>query len=313
MGGGGGDGRVAEGFGEAVGILDAIFFEDEAIFGDGDGGGVGGIVDEVMEFVGILGEIVEFPGVDVVEEDEFFGGGADAVVGLDAVIAWVMVVSVIHGGAPIGWGFATEERGEASALHLRGDGEACEVEESGGEVDIEDHLGDDGIWFGDAWGGDEERDAEGRIVHEAFIEPVMVAEVEAVIAGINNHGIFEEIVIFKVIEEAPDIIVHGGDAAEVIFDKALIFPEFESGAGEVGGWRAFGIGGIEMEIDAHGGFGGGGGAGGIIVVESGRGGDIDIVVEMGVFGVGLPVSVGGFGVGEEEEGAIFGAIFEESD
>ena len=68
-----------------------------------------------------------------------------------------------------------------------------------------------------------------------------------------------------------------------------------------------------MEIDAHGGFGGGGGAGGIIVVESGRGGDIDIVVEMGVFGVGLPVSVRGFGVREEEEGAIFGAIFEESD
>ena len=296
-----------------IGILDAIFFEDEAIFGVGDGGGVGGIVYEVMEFVGILGEIVEFPGVDVVEEDEFFGGGADAVVGLDAVIAWVMVVAVIHGGAPIGWGFATEERGEASALHLRGDGEACEVEESGGEVDIEDHLGDDGIWFGDAWGGDEEWDAEGRIVHEAFIEPVMVAEVEAVIAGINNHGIFEEIVIFEVIEEAPDIIVHGGDAAEVIFDKALIFPEFESGAGEVGGWRAFGVGGIEMEIDAHGGFGGGGGAGGIIVVESGRGGDIDIVVEMGVFGVGLPVSVRGFGVREEEEGAIFGAIFEESD
>ena len=71
-----------------------------------------GLSVEVVELVGVVVQVVEFPRVDVaIEVDELPAvRGAHAVVALHAVLGWVLVVMVIHAFAPVFGVLALQQR-----------------------------------------------------------------------------------------------------------------------------------------------------------------------------------------------------------
>lgn len=52
----------------------------------------------------------------------------------------------------------------------------------------------------------------------------MFAEVEALVGGVDDDGIFGESGLVKMVEDLGDAFIHGADDAEVVFDVALVFP-----------------------------------------------------------------------------------------
>ena len=76
---------------------------------------------------------------------------------------------------------AGEVAAEAAALHVGGGGEAGVVEEELGEIEIERDVLVDGAGLEFAGVLHEEGHAEGLFVHEALVEPAVVAEEEALV------------------------------------------------------------------------------------------------------------------------------------
>ena len=83
----------------------------------------------------------------------------------------------------------------------------------------------------------DERGAEALLVHEALVEPSVLAEIEALVAGIDHEGVFQQMVLFEIVEQLAHALVNGMDNAEIVAQVVLVFPY-----GEV---AALGRGGIE--------------------------------------------------------------------
>ena len=115
---------------------------------------------------------------------------------------------VVEAVAPVVGGVAFEDGDQASALHIIGDRNAGGVEERFGEVEVGDDILVDRAGLGDAGPADEERGLEGLLVHPAFIEPAMLAQVPALVGGIDNNGVVGEARFIKVIEHTADVLIH---------------------------------------------------------------------------------------------------------
>ena len=253
-------------------------------------------------------------------------GGADAVVGAGVVVAWVVVVAVVHRGAPVGGCGACEDGLERAALQVGGDLQACVVEERGGEVGVEREGVCDSARL-HARAADEEWDAQAGLVHEALVEESHVAEEEAVICGVKDERVFGEAVLFEVVEDAPHAVVHALHAGEVVLHVALVFVASEVVAGE----RFHGaVGLFDFEFGGHFGVEGelevavvevvgdglfvgrqSAGAGVVFVEERGWLGEGFLCKFLAVFLARRPVSVRGFLVKEEEERLVLRARGEE--
>ena len=148
---------------------------------------------------------------------------ADAVVGPRVVVAGVVVVAVVHAAPPVGWPLAAEQRGHAPSLHRLGHRESCEVENRRGEVDVGHELLRRGT-SRDPRPPGKERHAEPRFVHEPLVVETEVAEVPAVVAGVDHDRVVGEPLAVEPVEHPADPIVHALHAGEVILHEPLVLP-----------------------------------------------------------------------------------------
>ncbi len=78
-------------------IFEAIQFAREA----GHGLFLVWIIVEVAQFIGVFDEVKQFPLILFPEMDQLVRLGADAVMGAGIMVAGIMIITVIHAGAPI--------------------------------------------------------------------------------------------------------------------------------------------------------------------------------------------------------------------
>ncbi len=150
----------------------------------------------------------------------------------DFVDAGEIEIVVVEGIAPR-WMFPFEQRNQRASLHVVGDVGTCDVEEGFRVVEILDQVGVNGSRFCYAGPFDDQRHAEGFFVHPAFVIPAMIAEVESLIGGVDDDGIFIEAGFLEVSQHATDVFIDAFDTAEVVFHVALVFPADEIFTSEV--------------------------------------------------------------------------------
>ena len=131
------------------------------------------------------------------------------------------------------------------------------------------------------------------LVHEPLVEPAVVAEEEALVRPVEEHGVVEVAAVAQPPHEPADVVVDGGHAGEVVLHVALVLPQrlvlarkplrdglFQVHLGEVVG-------------NAHGRPAGGVGAGGEVVGEGARHRDLAVRVHAGMRVVRFPGPVRG--------------------
>ncbi len=109
-----------------------------------------------------------------------------------------------------------------------------DVEEGAGEVDEADDLAVGAAGLDDAGPADHERRAQGFFKDPALVEPAVLAEVEALIAAENDHGVVCEAVFVEVVEHSAHVFIHGLHAGEVVVHVALVAPFHEVATGRGG-------------------------------------------------------------------------------
>ena len=97
---------------------------------------------------------------------------------------------IVDGFLPVRGGVALEDFFEGAALHVGGGWDAGEIEEGRAEIEVLDEVLVDRAWFDDAGQPGHKRHSQGVFVHEAFVKPAMIAQVEALIGGIDDEGVF---------------------------------------------------------------------------------------------------------------------------
>ena len=70
----------------------------------------------------------------------------------------------------------------------------------------------------------EQRCSERLFIHPTFVEPSMLAHVEALIRCVDNECIVHEPVLFKIVEYAAHIAVNRCDYTQIVAHILLIFP-----------------------------------------------------------------------------------------
>ena len=261
--------------------------------------------------------------------DELVSAVGDSVVPVHGVGSGEFVVVVVEALAPVCRGLAFEQGDEGGALDVLGDRDASHIQEGGGEVEIGgDVCSVDGAGFDGAGPADEEGCFEGLLVHPAFVEPAVFAEIPTLIGGVDDDGVVGESGFIEIIEDFTDAVVDGLHAAEVVFDVALVFPlheflafelcrleRFILGAiGGVPGFELFGgeaSGLVQLEIvgaevlgDGHGLVSGGGFPAFVVVPEGFGFRDRFVVEPVEVFRSGLPVAMGGLVLVHQHEGLL---------
>ena len=101
---------------------------------------------------------------------------------------------------------------------------ARHLEEGLGVVQVLDHRLALGPGRGHAGPAHDEGHGQGLLVHPALVEPAVVAEVEALIGGVDDDRVVVEAVLLEVGQQAPDALVDAADAAQVVLEVALVLP-----------------------------------------------------------------------------------------
>ena len=150
-----------------------------------------------------------------------------------------LVVVVVEAGSPVLRWVSGQERPEAPSLHVRRDLHACDVQERGGEVQVRDDRGGRRTRSSDARPAHDERRAERLLVHPALVVPPVLAEVEALVGRVHDHGVVGETGFIQPVEDPSQIVVDRCDGPEVVLDVSLVLPPREVVAPETG--RAKGL------------------------------------------------------------------------
>ena len=194
--------------------------------------GLDAVEEQVVLLRRVLGEVKHLIGVLFPVVDELVRGGADAEMRGGVVIAGRVVVAEVKRGAPVGRRFAAQQRHERAALHRVRHGQPGEAEEGGREVDVADELR--GHMAGlDAGAARDQRRAQARLIREAFVVKAEVAEIPAVVRGVDDDGVLREARLVEVVEHTAHAVVHALHAGEVVLHVTLVFPlrEFLAGVG----------------------------------------------------------------------------------
>src|SRR5437867_8276391 len=80
--------------------------------------GVSGVGIDVVQFAWVLLQIEQFPLVDFVEVNQLVAFGAEAVVRLNAVVLWIVIVAIIHRSAPVLGFLAAQQRRKTAPLNV---------------------------------------------------------------------------------------------------------------------------------------------------------------------------------------------------
>ena len=198
---------------------------------------------------------------DFVEE---LGGGALALgvgpfgvapaLGADGVTVAVVAAADLGEGGGFGDVLRVVEHGaEIGAVEIGGAGETAEGGKRRVDIDhFHEGLGGAAVGLG-AGGGNDERHAGAALEETLFLPETVVAEVVAVVAGENDHGVLREAEAVEGVDDAAELRVHEGDGAVISLDSVA--------AERVG---EFALGGVGAEV------GGGGCAGAVVVAERGQ-------------------------------------------
>jgi len=240
----GGDLGVFGDFAPVLGVNDPFIQDAAEFFQDGL---VVWVLGEVMDFVGIVLEVVEFFGGAEGSGEAGLGGGefsagvedfdegpggilallvevgvqvgqvgeeiADVFVAVatdtaDAVVGFVAAVS---GGEDV-FSFLGIGAPEDMALEMGGRIDADHFQAGGGEVDHADEVIDDGGGFEAAGPADDEGD-----VDTAFVEELLAADVgAAVVAEEENDGVVGESVVCEPLENFADFFIEDLGGFEII-------------------------------------------------------------------------------------------------
>ena len=175
---------------------------------------------------------------------------------------------------------AFEVGAEAAALHFGGRGDAGVVEERRREIDVQHHVAVDGVGADGAGVAHEEGHAQGFLVHQALVEPAVIAEEEALVGGVDDDGVVGQAFGVEVIEQPADVVVDALDAAQVVLDVDLVGPLAQGVALEVGREVALEVGLEHVLADLHGDGGDAAGASFVVIVEVVGLGDVSVVEEV---------------------------------
>lgn len=133
-------------------------------------------------------------------------------------------VAMVRDLLPVGRRLALDHGAERHALHVRGDAGVRKVEEGRGEVDVADDV------LADRLGGDFARVAdhkghlEALLVHEALVEPAVLAQEEALVRRVHDDGVLGEALLVQPVQHAADVVVDALDGAQVALHVALELP-----------------------------------------------------------------------------------------
>ena len=198
--------------------------------------GIRSIADNVVKFVGVFLQVVKLVVAVTlaIEVQQLVAPVAHSIVTHDVVLGGTIIVVIVEVLTPIlgRLSFPRNDRQQRSANHLPGLFCIGNVQERRGEVDVLH----EGIALPAALHArriDEKGRAERLFVHEAFVEPPVLAHVEALVAGIDNHRIFHQTGGFQIVEQAPHLLVDTVDDAHVVADVALVLPPEKGIAREV--------------------------------------------------------------------------------
>ena len=154
---------------------------------------------------------------------------------------------------------------------------------------------------------DEERHPERLLVHEPLVVEAVLAEEAALVGGVDHDRLAGQSRPVEVIEQAADVVVDRGDAAQVGLDEPLILRLRAGLAAQVPGLGGeLGV----LKTDLLLGQPQGPGPPFTRVEQRRRLRDRRILVELGVLRVVFPLVVGRLVVTEQEERAILGTSFE---
>ena len=108
---------------------------------------------------------------------------------------------VVEALAPVGGRLALEQRHQAAALHLGGNRHAGGIEEGLGEIEV----GDDVSAFtlpGLTTPGQrtEQRRAQRLLEDPALVEPAVLAEVKALVGGVDDDRVVGQAFVIEVLE-----------------------------------------------------------------------------------------------------------------
>ena len=202
-----------------------------------------GLAVKIGKFIRIFLEVVEFPFIaEAIEIHELVTRGPNAVVTWNHVHAGVFVVVVVNARAPIVWVAPFEEGHEGPPLHVLGNGGVGNVQKRLCVIKVLNHVRAARPRDCRARPFDDEGHLERFFIHPALIVPTVVADVEALVRGIDDDGIFIETQLFESAAKPSDAFIDALDAAKVVLGIALVLPTHEIFASELRLMKRFVLG-----------------------------------------------------------------------
>ena len=149
-----------------------------------------------------------------VEVDQLPAIRPDAIVtGHVMVVIVVHPVAVVHRLAPGLRRVAFQVVTETRALHLLRSLQSGVVQEHRREIDIQRDVAIHAAGRDRSRVSHDERHTQRFLVHQALVEPAVIAEIEALIAGVDHDRVRCEAARVEIIEHAAHVIVHALNAA----------------------------------------------------------------------------------------------------
>ena len=127
---------------------------------------------------------------------------------------------------------AFEQGQQAAAVHVGGDWGSGKVKEGGGVVDVLHHLRNVAVCHRLVILGRHAHDEgciETFLIHEALVEPSVLAHIEALVAGIDHEGVFAQSGAVEIVEQTAHIVVEGLEHLGIVAHETLVL-EFLQGA-----------------------------------------------------------------------------------
>ena len=180
-------------------------------------GGAGLIRGVVVELVRVFFEVVE----------KLIGGRLAVVSGIDVALpadalpgGYLLVFHAVFAeepGAPVRRRFPVDPGHEAPSLVAFRRGHAREVEQRGGDVDVEGHRAEDtpAQVLRHARVVDDQRDAQGFLIVRPFPGKSAFGHVVAVVGRVNDDGVFGQAMFLESGCDLSDHVVHAREKAEI--------------------------------------------------------------------------------------------------
>ena len=160
--------------------------------------------------------------------DELITVGTYTVVLAHHVVCRIVVVVVVDALAPVLHVVAVVEyRHERTSRHVLRLRNAGESEERRSIVDVLHKAVAYRAGLGVTRIAHDERCAQRLLVHEALVEPAVLAHVEALVGGVYNHCVVGESVLVEIVEHTAHALVNTCYYGHIVADVNLILPVVE--------------------------------------------------------------------------------------